>query len=168
MRHMLFLLAVVGCSHVDTDDADRRKPKGVDAAIVEETPSGDPAATGVVSCYSQGAPTRTCTNPDYCCFDNYSSHHNGYCTATESCSWGTIRCDGPEDCGSGERCCATATRDPLLGTTSYSLSCRAGSCGGPPVDHELCHPGASTCATGSCVTAYGNANDLPRTLYVCR
>ncbi len=31
------------------------------------------------------------------------------------------------------------------------------------------HPGANTCERGSCVTTgFGNAHDLPRTLYVCQ
>jgi hypothetical protein len=121
-----------------------------------------------VTCYSSGAPSRTCASPAYCCFNNYSSDHNGYCTTTESCAFGAITCDGPEDCTGGQRCCATAERDPDIGTTGYKLACKT-SCGGPDLDFELCHANVTnTCASGSCVTAFGNANDLPRTLYVCR
>ena len=167
MRRTLFVLVMLGCSQSSQEDLERRKPK-VDAALAEPPPStGDPATAGVVSCYSTGAPTNTCTAPAYCCFTNYTADHNGYCTSTAACEWGTILCDGPEDCANGERCCATASADPVEGITGYSVACKA-SCDGPKLDHELCHPSATnTCASGSCVTAYGNANDLPRTLYVC-
>lgn len=165
------MVAVLGCSHSatgDVDDLERKKPRKVDAGTTTTDAMAEPTAPGTVSCYSQGAPDTMCSAPEYCCFDNYTAHHNGYCTSSEACWWGTITCDGPEDCGSGESCCATAERDPELGTTGYTIACRAGACGGPPLDHELCHPDANTCASGSCVTAYENANDLPRSLYVCK
>jgi len=137
-------------------------PVMVDAPVLVDAPT----TAITVSCYSQGAPANTCSAPSTCCFDNYTAQHNGFCSQS-TCSWGTIRCDGPEDCGSGQRCCATAQRDPNLGTTGYILACKAGTCGGPPLDFELCHPGPNTCASGSCVSAFGTANDLPRSLSVC-
>src|SRR5688500_1967704 len=149
MWRTLFIFAAFGCSQAITDeaaeDAERRKPR-VDAATTTDEPPpppGDPAAAGIVSCYSSGAPANTCATPAYCCFNNYSASHDGYCTTTETCSFGTILCDGPEDCASGQQCCATAMRDPYFGTTGYQLACRSGSCGGPPFDRELCHPNAN-------------------------
>jgi len=168
MRRTLFvvlLLGVLACNTDSADDAERRKPRHVDAAqAVDAAPPGDPTQAGVVACYSEGGPSNTCTLPVHCCFDNYSAQHNGGCMSTE-CNWGKIVCDGPEDCGSGLHCCATASRDPDLGTTGYQVACKA-SCDGPPLDHELCHD-SSTCGARSCVPAYGNANDLPRALSVC-
>ena len=165
------LVAIVcfACGHASSDDeADRKKPR-VDAApssTEDAPPPTDLAKTSVVSCDVQAAPSNTCTSPSYCCFNNYSADHNGYCTTTDSC-FGNIRCDGPEDCSSGQRCCATGQYDPDFGVTHYEVACRA-SCDGPPIDYELCHPtSVTTCATGSCVTAYGTATDLPRSLYVC-
>lgn len=122
---------------------------------------------GTVSCYSQAKPDRTCSSPEVCCFTNYSAQHDGYCSAS-ACAWGTIACDGPEDCASGESCCAHATTDPEWGTTGWMLACSASACGAPPLDRELCHPGGTPCSGGkACVSAFGVANDLPRTLYVC-
>ncbi len=168
MRRLALCVFIAGCVQ-PPDEIERRRPR-IDAAVAptDQGGGGDPTAANVVTCYSQGAPANTCTTPEYCCFNNYSADRNGFCTTTETCVYGTIYCDGPEDCGSGQRCCATAQRDPELGTTGYILGCRSGECGGPPLDYELCHPATNTCATGTCVSAYGTANDLPRTLYVCK
>ncbi|HEU4728115.1 MAG TPA: hypothetical protein VFT22_09510 [Kofleriaceae bacterium] len=132
---------------------------------------GTGGISGTVSCYSEGYPNTTCTLPVHCCFSNYSAQHNGECT-TSACTWGTISCDGPEDCASGQHCCAHASIDPDWGTIGYTLACQASACGPAPVNQELCHPSATsaagTCSSGSCVTAFGNDNDLPRTLYICK
>ena len=123
--------------------------------------------TNTVTCYREGDPGATCDLPTTCCFTNYSSAHNGSCGAS-SCTFGTISCDGPEDCAAGQHCCAHATDDPANGLVSDKLTCQVAACGAPPLDHEICHPGG-TCPNGTtCVTAYGNANELPRTLNVCQ
>jgi hypothetical protein len=99
-------------------------------------------------------------------FTNYSAQRDGYCT-NDTCAYGTIDCDGPEDCTAGELCCAHAITDPDYGTIGYTIACQAGACGAAPQNRELCHP-STGCSTGAaCVTAYGNDNDLPRTLDVC-
>jgi len=117
-----------------------------------------------VSCYTEGNPGQTCRLPVHCCFDDYSSQHNGGCS-TNTCSF-EITCDGPEDCGAGQVCCAHAVNDPTDGTIGYLLACQSGGCA--TGDWEICHP-TTGCSTGTtCVTAYGNQNDLPRTLYVCQ
>ena len=123
------------------------------------TPS-DPADAGVVACYSEGTPAATCTLPVHCCFTNYSAQHNGYCT-TDACGWGTIDCDGPEDCASGQQCCATKDAG------GWRLACSTSSCGAPPLGEQLCHD-ASTCSGRACVNAFSVNYDLPRALYVCR
>ena len=157
-------LALAACAS-DTDDPNSEPrgggghhPPSVDAAIATPPPS-DP--TGTISCYTEGAPQATCTLPTHCCFGNYSSQHNGYCT-TVACSASTIECDGPEDCASGQHCCATVV--PNVG---WKLACQASACSAPPVGDELCHD-SSTCSGGSCVSAYDANYDLPRTLSVCR
>jgi hypothetical protein len=141
------------------------------ATMVDAGYAGSDAGTpGVVSCYSEGNPTATCTLPSHCCFTNYSAQHNGACTSS-SCGWGTIECDGPEDCSAGQRCCAHALEDPSNIVVGYTLSCQQDACGSAPVNEELCHPttaATGTCSTGTCVTAVGNNNDLPRTLSICR
>jgi hypothetical protein len=158
-------LALVACA-ADSDDlgAAARPGKGhggspstiPDAAV--STPT-DPA--GTVSCYSEGAPQTTCTLPTHCCFSNYSAQHNGYCT-TSQCAWGTIDCDGPEDCASGQYCCGHKSE-----YGGWTLACSATACGAPELNEELCHT-SETCGGRTCVGAYGVAYDFPRTLSVCR
>ena len=133
---------------------------------------GDAGAPGgAVSCYSAGSPNTTCSLPTHCCFTNYSSQHDGECTAS-TCTWGTIECDGPEDCASGQHCCAHAIIDPEDGLLGYRLACQTSACGAAPVNQELCHPTTSSAGTCSgpraCIPALGNDNDLPRSLYICR
>lgn len=143
-----------------------------DAAVDASTSYGgsDAGVAGVVSCYSEGNPGATCTLPTHCCFTNYSSQHNGQCTSS-ACTWGTITCDGPEDCPAAQRCCSHAIVDSSDTVIGYSLACQATACGSQPLNEELCHPTltpAGTCSAGQCVTTVNHNNDLPRTLYICR
>jgi hypothetical protein len=130
-----------------------------------------PAVAGAVSCYLSVAPNTTCTLPSHCCFTNFSAQHDGEC-ASSSCGWGTIDCDGPEDCRGGQHCCAHAMMDSVNGLTGYKLGCQASACGGAPINQELCHPTASAAGTCSgnraCVPARDFDYDLPRTLYICQ
>ncbi len=153
-------------------------PRPSDAAAGDATHGTDGAVSGpdaplggtpgVVTCYTEGNPSQSCTLPTHCCFSNYSSQHDGACS-TGTCAWGTITCDGPEDCGSGERCCSHALFDSGGSLTGYTLACQATACGAAPANYELCHPNGAPCAGGgTCVTAYLNDNDLPRTLDICR
>jgi hypothetical protein len=140
-------------------------------ACTTDTESGDDEASsrhrvesaGAVTCYTEAAPANTCSLPAHCCFTTYARHHDGHCSQAE-CLFGTIACDGPEDCRDGERCCGHAITSSLAGTIGYSIACRA-SCDGP-LAREICHP-ETGCSRGTCVNAYGVDNDLPRTLYVC-
>jgi hypothetical protein len=126
---------------------------------------------GTISCFTEGNPGATCALPTHCCFTNYSAQHDGECS-NAACAWGTIECDGPEDCATGQHCCAHLLSDPVNGNTGYRMSCQSSACGAAPVNQELCHPTSSpagTCSTGhSCVSALDNDNDLPRTLYICK
>jgi hypothetical protein len=142
----------------------------IDAAVDAGYSGSDAGTPGVVSCYSEGNPTATCTLPTHCCFTNYSAQHNGSCT-NATCGWGTISCDGPEDCSGGQRCCAHALQDSSNAFVGYTLACQQNPCGPTPLNEELCHPTTSpagTCSTGSCVNTLGYNNDLPRTLAICR
>ena len=145
-----------------------------DAAVAPDgrgEPTGDEPGGGVVSCYSPFAPSTTCALPTHCCFTNYGAEHAGSCD-TAACSWGTIDCDGPEDCASGQRCCAHVIIDPDNGITGYKLACQTDTCGAAPANVELCHGGsaaAGTCDGGrACVSAASNYYDLPGTLSVCQ
>jgi hypothetical protein len=133
---------------------------------------GSGGVGGTVSCYTEGNPDATCTLPTHCCFSNYSSAHDGSCM-TSSCTWGTMECDGPEDCAGGQHCCAHALVDPDSGVIGYKLACQASACGAAPANQEMCHPTASAAGTCSnaasrCVTAFGNDNDLPPSLHICQ
>jgi hypothetical protein len=136
-------------------------------------PGADPARAGIVSCYTEGSPGATCSLPTQCCFSNYSAAHDGDCESSV-CAWGTISCDGPEDCPGSQHCCAHVLVDPEEGIFGYKLACQAAACGAAPSNQELCHPSAATpggtCSdpSRSCVSAIGNDNDLPSTLHICQ
>lgn len=160
--------------------ADARLPPPADANAPDARPTpgdasggtgGNPSVPGVVSCYLESSPGATCAQPSHCCFSNYSSQHDGECS-TDTCAFGTIDCDGPEDCASGQHCCSHAIIDPDNGLTGYKLACQASACGAAPINQELCHPtssAAGACSSGkTCVPALGNDNDLPRTLSICK
>lgn len=161
----------------DPDIAARRHHPPPDARPPDAPPTqggsgGDPALAGVISCFTEGDPGATCALPAHCCFSNYSAQHDGECSSA-SCAWGTISCDGPEDCATGQHCCAHVLIDPDWGILGYKLACQAAACGTAPADQELCHPTASssagTCSTGTaCVSALGADSDLPASLSICR
>lgn len=168
-RIIIAMCALAACVHdtvTDEDVAEARKHKdaGTTADAPPPPPPPPPSSDGIVSCYTEGNPGATCTLPVHCCFTNYSSQHNGECT-TSACFWGTIACDGPEDCPAGQHCCGHALIDPALGLTGWSLACQADACGAPPANEELCHADGPGC---SCTSAYLTNNDLPRTLSICR
>ena len=176
-------LALVGCDLQSSDGSDaatedRRHPHRPDARTLPDaqvsTPDADiggstEGTAGEVTCYREGNPTATCGAPDHCCFSNYSSAHNGECRTT-ACAYGTILCDGPEDCAGGQHCCSHALVDPVEGLQGYLVACQASACCAAPVSYEICQPdgtAAGTCSSGSCVSAYGNNADLPRTMNIC-
>jgi hypothetical protein len=163
------LCALAACSESEDGTTLDRRPHRPDAAVIQaDAAPASPGPSGVVSCYTEGDPSQTCSLPTHCCFSNYSSQHDGSCSSN-TCTWGTISCDGPEDCATGQHCCSHARFDSSGALAGYSLACQANACGSAPGDHELCHTGGAACSNGgSCVTAYGNANDLPRTLDICK
>jgi hypothetical protein len=156
-------------------------PGAADASNVTPTDAGgsgdnDAGGSGVsgsiISCYIEGDPDATCTLPTHCCFGNYNSAHDGACT-TAACSYGTIECDGPEDCADGQHCCAHAIMTPDDGLVGYQLVCQASACGPAPQNQEMCQPTASAAGTCSnlnsqCVAAFGNDSDLPPSLHICQ
>jgi hypothetical protein len=149
-----------------------------DAAVASDAGGGTTgdgggglAGAGVVACYSEYAPSATCALPTHCCFTNYSAARAGSCE-TAACTWGTIDCDGPEDCATGQRCCAHVIIDPDNGITGYKLACQTDACGAAPANVELCHGGATAAGTcdgdRACVSVANQDYDLPRTLSTCR
>src|ERR1043165_1067864 len=89
-------------AHGDTDARPDDAAMAIDASD-GTIGDGGVLGGGTVSCYSEYAPSATCTLPSHCCFSNYSAEHAGSCD-TAACTWGTIDCDGPEDCAIGQRC----------------------------------------------------------------
>ncbi|HUS28192.1 MAG TPA: hypothetical protein VMZ53_06775 [Kofleriaceae bacterium] len=171
MRQLLVVVALAGCGHHDSDKRDSGAADDGSMQTSDGNPgdgNGNTGSTSIdgqtVSCYSQAAPATTCTVPAHCCFSNFSAQHDGSCQAT-ACTWGTIECDGPEDCTNNGHCCSTHLSDSN-GFIGYRLRCQAAACGAQ--QEELCHTGGAACGTGSCVTAFGNNNDLPRSLFICR
>ena len=160
--------ALAACAEREDGTTLDRKVRHPDAAVAQAdaapVTSGE---AGVISCYTEGNPAQSCTLPVHCCFSNYSSEHDGRCT-TDDCAYGTIDCDGPEDCAAGEHCCSHALYASDRSLIGYSIACQATACGAAPDNRELCHTDGPACANGgSCVSAYGIANDLPRTLDIC-
>jgi len=140
----------------------------IDARTPDAALSLDAGTPGVVSCYTEGNPSQSCTLPTHCCFSNYTSAHNGQCS-NNACLYGTISCDGPEDCNGGQHCCSHALFDSGGTVTGYSMACQANACGAAPANYELCHLVGPACSNGgTCVTAYLHDNDLPRTLDICQ
>jgi hypothetical protein len=155
----------------DAASPDAGQGAGSDAGGGGGGGGGSTSGNGVISCFTEGNPGATCTQPAHCCFSNYSSQHDGACSQA-TCQWGTMECDGPEDCGSGQHCCAHAlfTDGDWRG---YQLVCQASACGPAPVNEEMCHPTASpagTCSspTSQCVTTSDHDFDLPPTLHICQ
>jgi hypothetical protein len=150
-----------------TGGSDAGSTGGSDAGSTGGSDAGT-SAGNTVTCYRTNDPAATCALPaEHCCFSNYSAAHDGACSTT-SCAWGTIRCDGPEDCGTGQRCCAHALIDPNDGLFGHALTCQATPCGPAPVNQQICHT-TSQCPAGTqCVTVVMNDNDLPRTLNICK
>jgi hypothetical protein len=168
VRYFSVLLALAACGHHDPSKTDSGTATD-DSTQTDGSGSGSSSSIDgqMISCYSQGAPTATCTLPTHCCFSNFSAQHNGTCETT-SCAWGTIECDGPEDCSDGGHCCSTALSDQN-GALGYRVACQASACGAQPIHEELCNMASPACANGgSCVSAYGVNNDLPRSLFICR
>lgn len=187
MRSALLALAVLSACGLETPEASgpsenaeqelRRRPKPpptvVDAGTqIRDAGTPPPAATGTVSCYTQGAPSTTCQQPDHCCFDNYSAKHNGYCAPSPRSCYGDVSCDGPEDCPNGGSCCAVGIKDPtgtFVVPIGYRISCQAGPCEAAPTVREMCHPGTSPAGTCSNPSAQCVAfSDFPAGLTVCK
>src|SRR5437764_371168 len=127
-RLALDMLAVIGCVFL-VACADRGEESGVAVQEAHKPPPhkdggstadagnptyGDPAAAGVFSCWTLSACPQTCTAPQYCCFNNSSFYgipgQEGTCSNTpcvqSGSAIGSQTCDGPEDCPSGQLCCA--------------------------------------------------------------
>ena len=112
--------------------------------------SGGGGVTKSEAC-DQGCYNGVCRNdgtvglPGYVtCFGIRCSTYDGCDTSARACSDGTItgyiNCDGPNDCGPGESCCASNNFGGV------SARCMAGAClGANSNEFQVCDPLANTC-----------------------
>jgi hypothetical protein len=146
--------------------AAHKPPKPDGGAAADGGPTfGDPSAPGIFSCYTPSACAQTCTAPQYCCFSNSGLYgvpgEEGTCSdapcVQSGSAIGSQSCDGPEDCPSGQLCCAVEVWDPDFGIISNTIACQAGPCAAtsPNVAYELCHPNGAPCSNPgqSCIIA---------------
>jgi hypothetical protein len=93
---------------------------------------------------------KTSSAPPYCANDSVG---NGCECSGPLCQTVDIHCDGPEDCPSGEICCADTG---FLGGGYDVVECRQ-NCQQPPItggpQWEVCHPGGQPCANGNACKA---------------
>lgn len=86
---------------------------------------------GYVTCWSVGGPR--CSTSDGCYADT------GACGIGPDLP-GTVRCDGPNDCNTGESCCVRYMRG------GAEALCKSGTCAGPNYgEYQSCDPLANTC-----------------------
>jgi hypothetical protein len=130
-----------------------------DASTTGADARGDAAAASAVACGTTVAPS-TCALPDQACCDFAPGGGTDYCYAKVGgiCEGGApITCDGPEDCGSNQRCCLTAGG----AACTAGPDCAPGGSGG----EIMCHVGDNTpCApNGVCCQLHsvGPAGDSP-------
>ena len=110
---------------------DSGTPSPTDSGTSSSTDSGiPPGEKGVINCG-----TTKCTLPQVCCV-GFSGSASYKCASSCTGLSATAKCDGPEDCASGQACCA--------GFPSGN-QCKA-SCGG--TESALCHVD-SDCKSGT-------------------
>jgi hypothetical protein len=153
---------------------------------------GNPADPGVFSCWTLTACLQTCSAPQYCCFNNSNFYgiagEEGTCSNTpcvqSGSAIGSENCDGPEDCPSGQLCCAVEVFDPDFGIITNTIACQVGPCSANA--YELCHPNGAPCSNPaqSCIIANAPSSstngcpagqgaptvadpDMPFNLHVC-
>jgi hypothetical protein len=101
---------------------------------------------------------------------------------------GSQSCDGPEDCPSGQLCCAVEVWDPENGIVTNTIACQAGPCAAaaPNIAYELCHQNGAPCSipgqsciianapntsSNGCPAGQGQATvgdvDMPFNIHVC-
>jgi hypothetical protein len=202
MSHRLALSALLlaACSGSDPTGTIHQAAHHVDAGTTQDLATandlavtfGNPADPGVYSCYSPSACAQTCSAPQNCCFTVSYGVEFGSCSSTpcvqQGSAIGAENCDGPEDCPSGQLCCAVEVWDPYFGIISNTIACQAGPCSATSttVAYELCHPNGTPCSNPeqSCIIANAPSSstngcpagegaptvgdrDMPLNLYVC-
>lgn len=145
---ILFVLAYGGSlmmacgddiEHFDSEDDGGSNPLGI--AGCEDVGWRNPSP-GRVLC--PGAAGCGCDLPTICCFDG-SSLEDSWCGAREECTGQIISCDGPEDCGLGEVCCANdiearCVPDGECSVVEEQLCREDDDCPGT-VTQDTCEPG---------------------------
>jgi hypothetical protein len=100
------------------------------------------STTNAVAC--PGADGCSCAGTA-CCLNGTMEDFSGSCMALASCVGAAFACDGPEDCATGDVCCANFSND--------TAECKsANDCTFQPNSKAMCHSDAD-CAVGSCIPA---------------
>jgi hypothetical protein len=205
MNHRLTLstLLLAACAGSDPTGSAQQAVHhgGVDLATANDMAStfGNPDSPGVFSCYSPSACAQTCSAPQNCCFTVSYGVEFGQCSSApcvqSGSALGAQNCDGPEDCPSGQQCCAVEVWDDFFGIVTNTIACQAGPCtstttsSGQTIAYELCHPNGTSSGTcsntaQSCIIANAPSSstngcpagqgaptvgdhDMPLNLYVC-
>lgn len=172
---IMMLVAVACTPNLEESQQLGRKP---DARVWHDAPpapvdSPSPGAVGWTSCYTSGNPSAACNvSTQFCCFDSINIPHNGWCVnnpasfPTDTCPHSWSRCDGNEDCPSGQRCNEHFGPAVFYEGNAVTIECKSTWDAG---DHQLCHgagdtscPSGTTCTQGN--TLYG---EMPPTMYIC-
>lgn len=113
------LTATFGCSSDDDGLNGAGQPAACDVTWRASSPNQ-------VVC--PGATDCLCPSPEGCCIPpSPSSSDRGSCSAVTSCSALLFACDGPEDCGANQVCCAKGqgaqcgTESDCFGVDAYVL-----------------------------------------------
>jgi len=177
---LLFTLLFSACM-TEHDPAPVLTPEPEYSEVASELSGTDP---GVVACKSNGVEF-TCSAPQFCSWSTGYGQIGG-CTTTVSHSF--HRCDGPEDCSSGETCCMNSRMTPY--GTRFSGACQRDACASTgeediAIHVTLTHPGGA-CPAGQsavragavyscpwCPTPGGcmwcvNQEGIPGNLWVCK
>lgn len=184
MNKFAMLVAVTsflaGCYNEDHTASVEDEAVGTAEQAVIKKDAGVPAIDAyaggnAVACPKNSNLAWTCHNPpDHCCFNAYSNPILGQCT-TAACTVHQSACDGPEDCGAGEKCWTYHWQDDPntteLAIWHWDLKCSATPPGGN-LDAVVCHTNAD-CAgiTGTTCKPVHDPSvawyDLPTPYSVC-
>lgn len=102
LAHILSLVACTQDRHIEDDPGDLGE-RSCDDLNWRAGNAGELACPGVSGC--------SCGGADICCVtaDVASSSSSATCSSEATCRNLAFTCDGPEDCGSEEVCCAIMT-----------------------------------------------------------
>lgn len=150
------LLAVLACVGDDPKPAPAGVDAGADGPSASSSSGGDSGATDPrVLC-----PGAQCGASEVCCALKVEKWPNAGCRPVGGCPDRELACDGPEDCPSGQSCCAERNVvPPGLGGAHCAATC-------PKTTDALCHS-AADCGGRTCAGFDTVVGDYPDFVKVC-